>query len=97
MWEQAKRRAKRDGLPFSLALDDVPEVPVSCPVLGIPLVPNKKAGPIDTSPSLDRICPSLGYVAGNVRVISFRANRLRSDATAEELRAIASDAERLAL
>lgn len=42
------------------------------------------------SPSLDRIEPDLGYVAGNAIVISNRANRLKSDATIDELRAIAS-------
>jgi hypothetical protein len=40
------------------------------------------------SPSLDRIVPELGYVKGNVRVISDRANRIKRDATLEELRAI---------
>lgn len=39
--------------------------------------------------SLDRIVPSLGYVPGNVAVISHRANRIKSDATADELRAVA--------
>ena len=71
-------------------------MPEFCPVLGIALQPNDKAGPIDSSPSLDRIAPSLGYVPGNVRVISFRANRLRADATAAELRLVAADAERIA-
>ncbi|WP_145960516.1 hypothetical protein [Novosphingobium meiothermophilum] len=42
------------------------------------------------SPSLDRIEPELGYVPGNTIVISNRANRLKSDATIDELRAIAS-------
>jgi hypothetical protein len=42
----------------------------------------------DNQPSLDRVIPALGYVPGNVRVISFRANRLKQDATAEEVAAI---------
>jgi hypothetical protein len=32
--------------------------------------------------------PSLGYVPGNIRVISMRANRIKTDATADELRAV---------
>ena len=45
------------------------------------------------SPSLDRIVPELGYVKGNIRVISNRANHLKSDATLEEHRKILLDAE----
>lgn len=33
------------------------------------------------------------HVKGNVRVISFRANRIKSDATAAELRAVLSYVE----
>lgn len=96
LWEMAARRARREHRPFSLTVADIPAVPEFCPVLGIALRANDKAGPIDSSPSLDRIVPSLGYAPGNVRVISFRANRLRADATAEELRLVANDAERIA-
>ena len=37
---------------------------------------------------LDRLVPSLGYVKGNVRWISRRANRIKSDASIEEIKAI---------
>lgn len=47
------------------------------------------------SPSLDKIIPSLGYVPGNVRIISARANLLKNDATVDELRAILKDAEQI--
>ena len=40
------------------------------------------------SPSLDRIRPQLGYVAGNVRVISNRANHLKSNGTISEFEAV---------
>ena len=40
--------------------------------------------------SLDRLLPKLGYVRGNVSIISMRANRLKYDAVnAHELRAVA--------
>jgi hypothetical protein len=32
--------------------------------------------------------PKLGYVSGNVRVVSQKANRLKQNATKEELQAI---------
>jgi hypothetical protein len=39
---------------------------------------------------VDRIVPELGYVKGNVIVVSCRANRIKSDATPDELERIAS-------
>lgn len=95
-----RRRAatKHKGLSFSLdtkapccALPDV------CPVLGIRLDygPKGRGGTTHMSPSIDRIRPSRGYVPGNVRVISHRANMLRSNATVEELRLVWQDALQL--
>lgn len=43
---------------------------------------------VDSSPSLDRLIPAKGYVKGNVRVISRRANCLKSNGTLEEFRAV---------
>lgn len=80
---EAKSRAKANSIPFDLEADDVC-IPEFCPVLKVPLkVGVGKAGPF--SPSLDRIDPNLGYVKGNVQVISLRANRMKNDATREEL------------
>jgi hypothetical protein len=84
---RAKCNAKRKGVPFNLCVDDI-QIPEFCPVLGLKLVVSV-SGKSDASPSLDRIIPALGYVRGNVIVVSWRANELKSDATAEELRKIA--------
>ncbi len=82
-----KSRAKALGLPFNLTLADI-VVPSACPVLGVQL--RTDAGERDdATASVDRIIPSLGYVKGNVRVVSWRANRLKSDATPAELRLLA--------
>jgi hypothetical protein len=94
LWAGAKKRALAAGLPFSLLVTDVPEIPDVCPVLGIQ-IRHGDGRAAESSPSLDRIVPSLGYSAGNVRVISWRANRLRSDAKASELMLVALDAARL--
>jgi hypothetical protein len=65
-------------------------IPSKCPVLGIPLMPNIGGGRQDDhSPTLDRIIPGKGYVPGNVVVVSWRANRIKSDATIEELKKVA--------
>jgi hypothetical protein len=74
---KARQRAKQLGVPCTIKRSDI-VIPEMCPVLG------------DSSPSLDRIIPSLGYVPGNVRVISQRANRIKNDATSLELRLVAS-------
>lgn len=89
----AKQRADRDGRPFSITMDDI-VIPAVCPVLGIPIIPG--VGKVtQNSPSLDRIKPERGYVPGNVRVISFRANSLKQDATVEELEKVLDDARHI--
>ncbi len=84
----AKWRAKKDGVPFDLNASDF-RIPEVCPALGLLLVMGD-GQPTDASPTLDRLIPSLGYVRGNVYVISARANRLKGDGTAEELERIAA-------
>lgn len=86
--KRARDRARRAGLPFDLKTTDI-TVPRRCPVLGVPITPGKTRSA--TSPSLDRIEPSRGYVRGNVRVISDKANRLKGARTLEELQARAAD------
>jgi len=82
----ASIRAKRDGIPFDLTEADI-VMPVFCPVLGMRLVIGVR-GHTDASPSLDRFTPSLGYVRGNVAVISNRANRMKADGSLEEHEAL---------
>lgn len=86
----ARKRARAKGLPFNITAEDV-VIPERCPVLGTKLT--LAGGKRDTSPSLDRIEPKKGYRKGNVRVISFRANTLKSNATVEELEAVLRDAK----
>lgn len=63
-------------------------IPVRCPVLGVKLKTNK--GVIgDNSPTLDKLIPRLGYVPGNIIVVSALANRIKSDATPHQLRQVA--------
>lgn len=71
------------------------EIPEVCPVLGIPLKINVGSGLHPDSVSVDRIDPTKGYIKGNVRLISARANHLKSNATTEELEKILADARNL--
>ena len=87
LWKSAKKRACEKGVPFSISVEDV-AIPDVCPVLGIKLE-RGRGRPVAGSPSIDRIKPHLGYVVGNISVISHRANRIKNDADATELLAVA--------
>lgn len=86
----AKARARAKGLKFDLDKAYVRALCADvCPVLGTPFVWfGQKLRP--ESPSLDRIRPDLGYVKGNVAVISQRANAIKSDAAVHEIEAVAA-------
>lgn len=88
----AKSRAKIYSMEFSITKTDI-SIPSRCPVLGIPILVGASAHDRENAPSLDRIDPTRGYVSGNVRVISWRANRLKNDATAAELALLLQDAQ----
>jgi hypothetical protein len=95
MWCHARRRAKKNDLEINIEPQDIPDIPSICPVLGIEVKRNiqdtKNHGPSDNSPSLDRIDTSKGYIKGNIRVISNRANRIKSDASFDEIEKIYKD------
>jgi hypothetical protein len=80
----ARRRARKLRVPFNLDLSDI-VVPTHCPVLGIELSTTPSMKTRDSAPSIDRMHAEFGYVQGNIRVISFRANRMKNDATFEEI------------
>lgn len=87
MFDNAKKRAKIKGLDFNLTLEDI-NVQERCPVLGRPYTIGGGPSNKDMSPSLDRIDSTKGYVTGNVRVISLRANKHKGDLTLEEAKQI---------
>jgi hypothetical protein len=84
-----KQTALRKGIPFTIKFEDI-EQPEYCPVLGFKLNygwsgedrrDNAKA-------TFDKVNPELGYVPGNVYIISWRANKLKSDMNIMELEKI---------
>lgn len=78
----ARKRAKENGIECTIKESDI-LVPELCPILHVKL--GRSRGAFDkSSPSLDRIDSSKGYVPGNVRVISWYANKLKNDITLEE-------------
>ena len=78
-----RQRCRQQRLPYNLTKEDI-IIPEYCPVLGVKLEHGTKPF-CDNSPSIDRIYPEKGYIKGNVVVISWRANRLKSDASLKEL------------
>jgi hypothetical protein len=90
MLVRIRHKCKKTGIPFNLTVADL-AVPLVCPVFGTPFVMGGADGYKDWhSPSVDRVKPDLGYVTGNVCIISVRANTIKNDATADELRLIAA-------
>lgn len=90
MWSQAKARAKEKGLEFNIEISDI-EIPEFCPVFGIKLEigGHGRGWKNDQSPTLDRIDNTKGYIKGNILVISWKANRLKSNSTQEERQILA--------
>ena len=81
----ARNRARTRKIPFNLTKEDI-HIPKLCPILGIPLTRSfGKHGGDFSSASLDRIDPALGYVKGNVQVVSLLANNMKSSASKDQL------------
>lgn len=81
MFYRRKNAAKHEGILFTIKIKEL-IVPSVCPVLGILLQHGREN--LDSSPSMDRVVPDKGYIPGNVKIISLRANRIKSDGTVEE-------------
>lgn len=88
--QSAKARAKKQNVPFDIVASDL-TIPTHCPYLGIELVPFSEWA----SPSLDKIIPHLGYVVGNVQVISKLANTMKSCATVDQILTFSKNAMRI--
>jgi hypothetical protein len=85
MLYDAKKRARKRNVPLTIKHTDI-VIPEFCPILGIKLERNLNGGkPLDSSPALDAIIPDKGYTPENIAVISHRANRIKTDASLEEL------------
>lgn len=92
MLSAAKKRAREAGLPFTLKLEDI-TVPDRCPIFGYEF--SLGVGTLnDGSPTLDKIIPALGYVPRNIWVISWKANRAKSNLSVEELAALVAAVSR---
>ena len=84
--QMAKIRAKAQNVPFTLKPEDL-TIPSVCPIFNTPLIWTDNI--TDDTPSLDRLIPDRGYVKDNVEFISYKANRIKSNANLAEIEAVA--------
>ena len=87
MAHRASTRAREKCVPYEITWKDLQYVEY-CPILNIKLnweYTRNEEGRVENTPSLDRIDPKLGYVKGNVRIISNLANMMKSSATRIQL------------
>lgn len=89
LWSQLKSSANKRNIPFDLKPTDIDEIgiPITCPILNIPLYFHKNKVQ-DNSISFDRIDSTKGYTVDNLIVVSYRANKIKTNATLDELKKI---------
>lgn len=85
MFHAAKSRAKKFNLPFEIEESDI-IIPKKCPIFNIPLKRHEGRTRSPNSPSLDRIHNGRGYTKDNIKVISWKANELKRNASLMDLR-----------
>lgn len=96
---RAEKRAKERGIACNPAYLRSLSERKTCQACGVRFnhsITKKRYRALETAATLDRIDQPRGYVEGNVGVICWRCNRIKSDATAFDLRAILRYMERSA-
>lgn len=91
IYNNLKASAKKRNIEFDLKVTDLYDLsyPITCPILNIPLQHNR-GKPEDNSFSVDRIDNTCGYVKDNLIVISYKANRIKNNATNKELQLLSN-------
>ena len=91
LWD-TRKRAKAKGLEHDLDYEYLVGIfTETCNITGEALLWERGHGkPQDNSPSLDRLDPRKGYTKDNAWLISYRMNRIKNDATPDELELIAA-------
>jgi len=82
LWYVARTRARKYKTEFNIDKEDI-VIPEKCPILRLTL--SKGDGYLPNAMSLDRVDNNKGYIKGNVRVISRKANLLKSSLTLDIL------------
>lgn len=83
MVSAARVRAKKGGYACSITHKDILPIPALCPVMGTPMRLTGELRDADVA-TLDKLVPALGYIPGNVCVISRGANSIKRNYTINE-------------
>lgn len=87
----ARARAKKQSIPFNIdtiyikSLWDLENGRCALSGRELTLDYNPKGGPHMNGPSLDKIIPELGYIPGNVRIVTYHVNTALSNFGEEAL------------
>lgn len=88
LWLRSKENAHTQGIAHTITPDEIP-LPNTCRYFGWELdyrdTASKRRRWSHQTASIDRIDSSKGYIPGNIQVISLLANRMKQDATIEEM------------
>ena len=95
--QQLRHRAKKLSLPFSLSISDIP-LTGSCPICSSPFIPpihDRLPGKTflnipPSSPTVDRVDNTKGYIPSNVKVICASCNHTKSNLNSAQARARAA-------
>jgi len=87
--QYAQDRSHKYNIICDITSEDVKLVR-KCPLLNIPLEYGNDSM-TDYSASLDRIIPEIGYTKNNVQIISVMANKMKSNASVEQLKIFATN------
>ncbi len=89
IYNNLKNSAKKRNIEFMLKPTDIDQIgiPITCPILGIPIYFHRNKVE-DDSISFDRIDSSKGYSVDNLIVVSHKANKIKSNASLDELKRI---------
>lgn len=98
LWASSKSSSRTKDREHSLTVEDIRSLLVStCPYFGIKLFygVNPRGKIPFNAATIDRIDSTKGYIPGNVRIISWGANRLKSNLTDKQLLTLAKNILRL--
>ena len=84
LWDRLRQSAKDSGKEFTIEVEDI-IIPEYCPYLNVKLTTEQSDYKLPNYYTGDRIDSSLGYIKGNVQVLSFLANTMKNNATIEQL------------
>lgn len=79
----SRANARVKGLAHTITESDI-QIPLVCPALQVPF---EYGTPYAVS--VDRIDSTIGYIPGNIQILSKKANMMKNNATAEQLRLFA--------